>query len=237
MSEIIEQSDHQGYFHHHIDCKECLREIEEITLDTPRKFYHADVSHILSSWKPENVPWSEARSVRNIPEGSWNDVRAPEQSFSLGRACGFLYGDLNMSGDPRSEDSGIFPLSLQKKVIPRHFMEGILEGLIRASSIHCVSRRSISELKRPKEALLGVGLHLINEVSKQPGLMTMWRSEGFENLFLSIAYKVPPSYPVSDHDLGTLGRSFLRHLYLLKYTRSGNFKFRYLNCLDLRRHK
>lgn len=219
----------QGYFHHHIQCSSCLREIKEIELETERDFSHKDVSNIISTWKPEGVEWSSQYRVHNIPPGFWGDLTALEQSHHIGRACGFLYGDLKMSSDSRANDMSIFPLSLQNKVFPRSYLEGLLEGLIRASSIHCIYRRSISELKRPREALLGVGLYLISEVSNHPGLISMWRCSAFEQTFQEVPYKVPPSYPLSNKDLGYLGKSFLRHLYITRYVDKKRLDIPYSN--------
>ncbi|KAL4702133.1 hypothetical protein ACJJTC_019409 [Scirpophaga incertulas] len=207
VAELMDGDGTQGFFHHHIQCLSCLREIKEITIDTSQDFKHDD----------------------NVRQGQWGSISAYEQSHHVGVACGFLYGDLVLSNDGRSEDSSIFPLSIQKKIIPRAFSEGLLEGLIRASSIHCISRRSISELTRPREALLGVGLHLISRVSRHPSLVSLWRSSAFENLFLEIPYKVPPSYPMSNNDLGALGGTFLRHMYWTKYVISGEFRFKFKN--------
>nr|CAD7464161.1 unnamed protein product [Timema tahoe] len=217
VAELMDGRPEQGYFHSHISCTSCLREIQEIRLYTVRDFVHEDVSDIISKWKPEDVSWSKEYPLQEIKHGNWYKVHPCEQSFHIGRACGFLYGELKMSNDTRCEDSSIFPLSLQNKVFPRQFLDGVLDGLIRASSIHCVSRRSISELKRPREALLGIGLHLINEISNHQGLVTMWRSESFETAFMDIPYKVPPSYPLSNRDLGSLGRAYLRYHYLKRY--------------------
>ncbi|VVC87275.1 unnamed protein product [Leptidea sinapis] len=58
----------------------------------------------------------ETGGIRMVPNSDIKGkVHYAEQSHSLGRACGFLYGDLKMCGDSRSEDSSIFPLSLKKK--------------------------------------------------------------------------------------------------------------------------
>ncbi|CAB3237591.1 unnamed protein product [Arctia plantaginis] len=119
-----------------------------------------------------------------------------------------------------SEDTSIFPLSIQNKVFPKSFINGIIEGLIRAAAIHCASRRSIVNLSRPREALLGTALYLINQVNDTASLVTMWRAENFHNLFLTVPTKIPPSYPLSNKDLGSLGRSYMRSVYIHYYVDS-----------------
>lgn len=134
-------------------------------------YVHKDVSQSLSKWKPEGTPWAELKSVHTLPLGDWGRLRPEVQSYHVGRASGFLYGDLNLSSNHHAGDTSIFPLSIQRRVVPRDYLLGILNGLIRASSLHCISRKSISDLRRPRAALLGIGLHLIEEVSKQPGII------------------------------------------------------------------
>lgn len=175
------------------------------------------MSHSLSKWKPEGTPWAELKSVHNLPLGDWGRLKPEIQSYHIGRASGFLYGDLKLSSNNHSEDTSLFPLSIQRRVIPREYLLGVLNGLIRASSLHCISRKSISDLKRPRAALLGIGLHLIDEVSVQSGMVTLWRSSNFEKLFNSIPHKIPSSYPLSNMDLSSLGRNYIRTLYFQQY--------------------
>lgn len=217
ISEIMNGISEQGYFHNHISCLGCLGEIEEISLKTPMSYTHRDMSQSLSKWKPEGTPWAELKSVHTLPLGNWGKLRPEAQSYHIGRASGFLYGDLKLSSSNHAGDTSIFPLSIQRRVVPREYLLGVLNGLIRASSLHCISRKSISDLKRPRAALLGIGLHLIDKVSLQPGMVTLWRSSNFEKLFNSIPHKIPSSYPLSNVDLSSLGKNYLRTLYFQQY--------------------
>lgn len=175
------------------------------------------MSQSLSKWKPEGTPWAELKSVHNLPLGDWSKLKPEIQSYHIGRASGFLYGDLKLSSNNHSEDTSIFPLSIQRRAIPRDYLLGILNGLIRASSLHCISRKSISDLKRPRAALLGIRLHLIDEISLHSGMVTLWRSSNFEKLFSSIPHKIPSSYPLSNSDLSSLGKNYIRTLYFQQY--------------------
>lgn len=155
--------------------------------------------------------------IHTLPLGDWGRLRPSTQSYHVGRTSGFLYGDLNLSSNHHAGDTSIFRLSIQRRVVHRDYLLGVLNGLIRASNLHCISRKSISELHRPRAALLGVGLHLIDEISTQTGMVTLWRSPNFEILFNQIPHKIPTSYPLSNADLSALGKNYLRTLYLQQY--------------------
>lgn len=217
ISELMDNTITQGYYHSHISCKECLRELEEIRLDTEVEFSHKDVSEQLSKWKPDSTKWAEKKKVKKLKLGKWSNLKSNEQSFHVGRAEGFLFSDLTLSGNFHANDSSLFPLSIQYKIIPRTYLKGILEGLIRGSALHCISRRNISELKRPREALLGIGLHLIDLICKNNCFLTLCRSPHFENLFYEVPHKIPASYPLSNSDLSLLTRNYLRSLFQTDY--------------------
>ncbi|AOX47517.1 L protein [Orgi virus] len=212
--ELHEGNRFQGFYHSHISCKLCLRTIEEINLTSQGSFQHADVSYLVRAMIPDGSEIISIKPVVDVPLGDWSSLSPTVQSYHVGRAEGFVFGELTLSGNRHCDDASLFPLGIKDKVIPRGYMNGLLDGLKRAGAVHCISKRSVADLNKPKAALLGVTLHLINQVMTNTALLNVIRTAGFENLFKSIPHKVPPSYPLSDLDLGSLGRNYMRWIYL-----------------------
>lgn len=103
---------------------------------------------------------------------------------------------------------------MKNKVIPAHYMIGLLDGLSRAGALTCLSRRSVSDLKKPRPAVLGTVLHLIEKLSTNPGIVNIWRGDNFQVEFSTVPHKTPSSYPLNNIDLGSLGRNYLKFMYL-----------------------
>lgn len=61
ISVVVDGEESPGYFHHHVECKEYLRKVDEITLETDVEFEYKEVYDILDKWKPDGAPWSEER--------------------------------------------------------------------------------------------------------------------------------------------------------------------------------
>ncbi|AMK09277.1 RNA-dependent RNA polymerase [Pararge aegeria rhabdovirus] len=197
-------------YHFHIDCIQCLRPIEEVKLDSDYIYIHPSVSDVLESWKPEGVAWLTKRTILKLPKGNWARLDRNEQSFHIGKMQGFLYGEMTYRHRHMQEDASLFPLVLREKLSPRHYMKGLLYGLIHASAIAALYRRSVQNLRRPDALLLGQVLFLIDNISCNSGLINVWRGQGFLGEFILIPHRIPPSYPLNNHDLGSLGRNYLR---------------------------
>lgn len=168
----------------------------------------------MNSWKPKGTPLIEKRPSIELKEGFWFTKGPDEQSFHIGKLQGFLFGHLsNRGGGSLNSDRSLFPLVLGKKLKPYSYMVGLLQGLIMAASITSLYKRSIQHLRRPTPLLLGQVLYLIEKLSQHEGLVNLWRSEKFLLEFIKIPHKIPSSYPLTNKDLGLLGRNFLKSLF------------------------
>lgn len=214
IGEIHDNDPEQGMYHFHIGCKDCLRPIDEVKLDTHLRYEHPFVSNTIKSWKPDCTEWSIKIPILEIPEGNWDLESDGQKSYHIGRIEGFLFGDLLLSGSHHVDDSSLFPLALQKRVNPEYYTNGVLDGLMRASSISVIYRRSITELNKPRATLLGTALYLIDRIGANPNLVNIWRFETFLNLFSSVQHKIPSSYPLNNNDLGLLGRNYMKKVFL-----------------------
>lgn len=207
------------HFHFHIACPSCLREIEEVVLECPTVMLHPDVSSVLNTWKPANVSWSTSRPSHTVEPAKWNHMDMSERSFHIGRAEGFLYAEMFLNKSSHVNDSSLFPLTIQNKVIPQCYIDGLIDGLARAGALSIVYRRSIAEHLKPFQSLIGMGIYLIGNLSQNPNLINIFRCHQFEALFASIPHKVPSSFPTNNADMSSLCRNYMRERFLT-YCRS-----------------
>ncbi|APG78684.1 RNA-dependent RNA polymerase [Hubei lepidoptera virus 2] len=202
-----------GYYHYHIQCHSCIREINEITLDAGYEYHPKEVSDILNSWKPEGTEWITKRQSVEMKPGVWGPKRLEEKSYHIGKTQGFLFGDMVHKSRHGKDDSSLFPLVLRDKLNPKLYMTGLITGLIQASSIAALYKRSIQTLKRPKQILLGQVLYAIDLLSLNEGVINIWRSDRFLEEFITVPHRIPSSYPLNNSDLGALGRNYMRTLF------------------------
>ncbi|AOX47527.1 L protein [Gata virus] len=210
----------QGFYHFHTSCQRCIRESYDITLESPGIFQHIDVSQKLIAWKPQNSMWFKEKRMLRLNPCLWDRLSVFDKSFHVGRAQGFLYGMLSYKKNQNANDSSLFPVVMRNKVLPAPYMIGLLDGLSRAGALACLSRRSVSELTKPRPTILGTVLHLIEKISQNPGLVNTWRGNNFQMEFSTVPHKTPSSYPLNNIDLGSLGRNYLKFMYLRHFLRS-----------------
>ncbi|KAL4707079.1 hypothetical protein ACJJTC_011405 [Scirpophaga incertulas] len=209
---------HQGLptttmYHFHLDCEQCLRPIEDVVLDSDYIYRHPPVFDVLESWKPEGVDWITKRVKIDLPRGRWENLGRKEQSFHVGKIQGFAFGEMTYRYRHMQEDTSLFPLILREKLSPSHYMRGLLYGLIHASAIAALHRRSIQNLRKPDAILLGQVLFLIDNISCNSGMINIWRGVTFLEEFTVIPHRIPPSYPLNNSDLGSLGRNYMRTIF------------------------
>nr|QIQ19269.1 polymerase [Perhabdovirus perca] len=200
-------------YHFHLSCKKCLRKIEEPTLNSDFEYQPIDRSDILNKWKPTATGWSQEKVAPTITEGDWDSLSHQEQSFQVGKSIGFLFGDLTMIKNNHAQDSSIFPLSIQHKITPSEFLEGLLDGLIKAAALSTIHRRNFDHHSKYRATVSGTLDYLIEMISNSAGFTNLTRNGPLQQCLLSVPHKIPPSYPLSKSDLGSLARNYLRDLY------------------------
>ncbi|AJR28590.1 polymerase [Vesiculovirus radi] len=197
--------------HFHVKCLKCIRKIEEPWLETSSGFRFEDVSTTLASWRNGAGSWGEMREQLKAMSGDWGSLSPVEKSYHVGRAIGFLFGDLTAQNSRHADDSSIFPLSIQKRLRGRSFLRGLLDGLMRASACQVIHRRSLSRIKRPANAVYGGLIHLIDKLSQSSAFINFCREGQIREELQSIPHKIPASYPTSNLDLGINIRNYLRY--------------------------
>ncbi|UHK03250.1 MAG: RNA-dependent RNA polymerase [Hangzhou rhabdovirus 4] len=221
--ELHDQVAEQGLYHFHLSCKECLRPIEEVILETEETYTHPLVSDVIESWLPPDIHFSHKTTLFEIRPGNWDALTDSDKSFHIGRTEAFLYGESHLSKDSAQDPGSLFPLTIQKRIIPQYYLDGVLHGLVAVSATETAFRRSVAMFARAEHALLGSVMHLISKVSAHPNLVNLWRGNSFLNLFTSIPHKLPPSYPTTNRDLSLLGRNYLNHRFFVLNDRANQW--------------
>ncbi|AZS32226.1 polymerase [Rhinolophus rhabdovirus DPuer] len=196
--------------HLHLKCWSCLRPIEEPTLDSCRSFRHPDVSRILEKWKPTNTVWFKQKTTYELPNINLSQLSSYEISYHVGRAGGFIVGNQILGDQMYLEESSLFPLSIQHKIHGKEYLEGILDGLFRAASVHAIHRRNIVHARVLMSTLMGSVIHCIDGLTENKSFLVLARKGPIMEEIRSSPHKVPPTFPISDMDMGSVVRSWLK---------------------------
>nr|WAK76831.1 MAG: RNA-dependent RNA polymerase [Yongjia Tick Virus 2] len=227
VAEGFSESSSSIHVHHHLACKHCLRKIEEPKLESPFVYSHPDVSHILKSWKPEHTSWASTKCNYQIPVIEIRDLDPAEICYQIGRAEGFLFGDMLLGDNKHVSDSSLFPLTIQFKVEPRLYYEGLIDGVLRAACLTVIHRRSVAQLKKPRPTLNGAIIHCLDILCDLPNLLNLVRKGPLYQVLMGDPHRTPSSYPISDKDMGGILRSWLKRKYLNFEKDNINYRPRY----------
>nr|BDO24648.1 large protein [Oita virus] len=196
--------------HLHLECRSCLREIEEPVLDSRIQFDHPDVSGVLKKWKPDKTAWSVNKPRFPLQEIPISGVSAEEISYQAGRVGGFIIGNEILGDQLYLEETSLFPLSIQGKVIGQEYLYGLLDGLFRSSGINAIHRRNIVHPKVLQSTLMGSVIHCIEGITENKSFLALCRKGSILHELVHSPHKVPPTFPISDIDMGSLIRTWLK---------------------------
>lgn len=206
--EIHEGKKMSGIYHYHINCPTCLRKISEPTLESDFVCKFEKKDNVIKNWKVGNESWGLTKKIPQMVRGNWKETADHLKSFHIGRAIGFLFGDLTCTCNAHNNDSSIFPLSIRSFLAPKPFLKGVMDGIIRAASLDLLHKQSVRELRSPRWAMDGTIVFLLGHLSNSAGYRNILRSPQMQTELASIPHRVPPSYPLSDKDMGSLIRTY-----------------------------
>nr|WNV51541.1 RNA-dependent RNA polymerase [Infectious hemorrhagic syndrome virus] len=209
--EVLGDSDATGTLHFHLDCKSCLSKIEEVVLESRVTYSPEDRSGLLNRWKPEGSAWSTERTRPEIQSTTIERLNKSSIHYNMGRAQGFIYGDQKMTGKG-GDESSLFPLSIQYKVKADLFLKGLTDGLVYASSLATIHRRNFDHPTKFQATQYGTLEYLVEELTNHPPFLNLLRSGPLSEILRSVPHRVPPSYPLTNRDLGALARNYLRYM-------------------------
>nr|AXF38662.1 MAG: RNA-dependent RNA polymerase [Duck rhabdovirus] len=212
--------------HHHISCQSCIREIDEVMLDSEIQYSPLDYYDQIRFWLPDELKIIPTAIKLPIPTGEWKTVSQREGSYHIGRAVGFLFGETRTKSSNNFDDSALFPLTIREKVTPETFLAGILEGLAMAASLDVLHRRNVVTLAKPWETFAGCISNLIHELSMSSPLQALMSRGPLHVCIVQSSHRVPPSYPLNASDSGSVIRHFFKTKFYQDY-KDHSHKFLY----------
>lgn len=210
VGEIHPEDAGSGYYHLHLKCNDCLRPIDEISLDCLEPYLHKDMHLELKSWKPDSVPWSTTTQTIEIQRGPWDILSPEEKSYHVGVAQGFIFGDLIWGASSKAEDPALFPVTIAKKVYPDPYCKGLIVGMIRGGILSIAHQRRLETVLKYHVFILGLVSLTIDHLGRNPNVVNMWRRGDFIHLFSQISHSIPKSYPAINRDISELGVNYLK---------------------------
>lgn len=198
--------------HCHIGCEECLREIEEVQLDSDVEYKFRDVSKQLESWKPDGSKWFVRSPGLIIPDGDWESLSVKEKSYHIGSIQGFLFGEWFNHHDGGRKLDDLFPYTINKKVVPENYLRGVANGVLRASALSLLHRKSIPDQKQHKEVLAGNYWLRINALVRNESFLKIVQNENICSELLTISHRISPSFPANSKDIGLNAVAYFRLL-------------------------
>ncbi|BBQ04832.1 RNA-dependent RNA polymerase [Culex pseudovishnui rhabdo-like virus] len=209
VGEIHGESLHSETYHFHIGCKDCLRKIEEPTIDSPSAFTFPDVSQRLSKWKASNVPWMNETLSIEIPKGKWDSLSQSDQSREVGVLHGVIFGNLGKSYADTNVLNGLFPHTLRNKLHGAAYLLGLRDGLYRAAAVDAMHRRVFYRATSPDEVISACYSGVVNSIVSHADFLAFTQGESIVYNLKTYSHRVPSSYPLNNTDLGVMAKSFL----------------------------
>ncbi|UAU42858.1 polymerase [Sandjimba virus] len=200
----------KNIYHSHINCKDCLREVKEIYLESDYEFKPRSLFHVIEKWIPTiSGEWIE-RTPKTYPIVESMQFSYEDLNFHIGATTGFAYCEMMVKGEDIESCSRLFPNSIGSKVEPENYLKGIMQGLINCSTLNSLSRRSLNTLKDPFTSVGGNVITALNNLTSNIQFLTLCKGKNIMNYLLTQPHKVPSSYPLSNTDQALIVKSVLR---------------------------
>ncbi|AJR28363.1 polymerase [Curionopolis virus] len=197
-----------GIWHSHIECKECIREIQELKLESDFEFEFKPVHHFLEKWIPNmKTAFSEKNRSISIEIKEWDIVNGGSKSYQVGKVMGYLYGDKILNRTASAEESSLYPLSIRNKLNPGEFTKGVCHGIMIAGSLSILLRRNVIKGKRIDQALMGSASWIVNELVRQEKFLHFLSGSSVLDYLLRLPHKPIASYPPNGVELGYMFRT------------------------------
>lgn len=220
--------------HYHIRCQSCVRVINDVQLEAPDEYKFADYSKDLEALKPEGSSW-----IRKVPEPSlitydWVSVSDQEKSYHLGRACGYIYGDQILNKERRLKNSEVFPVVLANKVRSGKFLDGLIDGVARASGLQALYRSHTYDVRKtpsPKKILVDVINKVLNHMYTDPGFCSFVGRGGHLAEVTAVGCAYPRSYPMKTLEIGKMCEAYFIKLIRRKFHDADSYQPRYVKVM------
>lgn len=194
-------SDGEITMHFHVDCRECIREIdEEIQLRASRTYEFQDYSSMLGKLKPSDVPWVTVKMPPELPDVDWDIKSLYEMSYHVGRTVGFIYGE-KAAGKAEINGGQLFPLVLRHKMYPYSYLDGILDGILRSSAVNSLYRSSRHSRALTGEITASIADSHLDRLSREQDFCAFLTGTRVEEEVLNSGAPIAPTYPPKIQDI------------------------------------
>lgn len=197
--------------HFHVRCSSCIREIEDINVDSSLIYDPTPTSHLLELISGSTFKWKPTSKTIVLSPGDWNSLSPAQQSFQIGTTQGLIFSISVVNNEIQSCDQTLFPESVAKYVHYTSYLLGLLRGLIGGGTYMSIYHRDIYDPKRPIRIVHGALEYLLNRLLESPHFIPSLTSWNLRKVVQGIPHRIPPSYPASKRDLGSTLRTFFHH--------------------------
>lgn len=207
--ELLADTNEGITFHFHLSCRECLREIEEVTLESPDAFSFPPVHDYLNKWKPQGVEWFKTRITIPIPDGDWQALSNASQSEAVGKSIGLIYSGFCKHGIEQGLLDNLFPIAIKDKVSGRKFLQGLMIGMMSGSLLRVIHRRLFYKISDVAALVQSDYWDLIEDLVNHKPFLAFCIDNDIEVAINNESHRIPPSYPSTPRDLGVIIKSYL----------------------------
>ncbi|UAU42847.1 polymerase [Boteke virus] len=200
----------QRTYHSHIHCNSCLREIDDITLESTMIYQPPSIQNMIEKWIPNIEDQWIVKNTRTYDIISPISLNYSELNYYVGQTIGFVFGETTTAKKSKDINSSLFPNSIADKIEPKSFLKGLIQGIINSSALNSLSRKSLNTLKDPYTAIGGNAINIINKLTSESQFLCICRSENMTNFLLIHPHRIPPSYPLNLIDQAAIIKSVLR---------------------------
>ncbi|AOZ21307.1 RNA-dependent RNA polymerase [Lleida bat lyssavirus] len=198
-------------YHWHLRCHNCIRIIDDVTLECPQVFDFPDISTRISRMVSGAVPEFKKLPEIHLQPGDLNTMTDKSKSFHIGTAQGLLYSILVAIHDPGYNDHTLFPVNIYPKLSAKEYLLGLSRGILIGSSICFLTRMTNINVNRPLELMSGVISYILLKLDSHPSLYMMLKESDIRSEIFSIPQKIPAAYPTTMKEGNRAILSYLQH--------------------------
>ncbi|QQP18749.1 RNA-dependent RNA polymerase [Soybean thrips rhabdo-like virus 1] len=190
------------------NCQKCLREVDELILESPGNFFISNTKreHGLTTLiRPLNtVQPLDTSSLINIIKIDEASVTQEEMNYYIGVNIGMIMSLQKIVHFLEEQETSIFPTTLRDRLNFISFGSGFLDGVRLGSSLAIIRRYRKGGKLNPMQIAKGSVSLLLTELRNNSQASALFDSSRIRQEMIELSGFVPPSFPTSEQDMSTL---------------------------------
>lgn len=192
-----------------VSCSDCLRPIEDLTLDSSLTYPIVKNPIEYKLWTFNKLSVDDRISNQmNISFLDINTLSYNEKCYHVGRCTGFIFG-YNQLTKSLFDIHSLFPNSIKNKVNPNNYILGLIDGLYRSCCLQILRLRLSGFKYRIRGLLISMLISLVNTLLNNQFALSFLSAPSFSQYYWRKNHPLSKSYPVLDSEL----RSILSQYY------------------------